>query len=172
MTLYNEMCIRDRYRSRLDIHYFSSGFKKNADISEVSEKLYLVLEYIETDCGLIRGTGINEERVDGVLQFIVDYSVVTRREKGKDPYMEMCIRDRPKSIAEIRSYGINAIGAKKGPDSVEYGIKWLQDLEEIVIDPVRCPETFKEFNNYELEPDGDDGFTARFHDKNLSLIHI
>ena len=80
---------RAQYRSRLDIHYFSSGFKKNADISEVSEKLYLVLEYIETDCGLIRGTGINEERVDGVLHFIVDYSVVTRREKGKDPYMEV-----------------------------------------------------------------------------------
>ena len=49
----------------------------------------MVLEYIETDCGLIRGTGINEERVDGVLHFIVDYSVVTRREKGKDPYMEV-----------------------------------------------------------------------------------
>ncbi len=82
----------------------------------------------------------------------------------------ICDSAEPKSIAEIRSYGINAVGAKKGPDSVEYGIKWLQDLEEIIIDPVRCPETFKEFNNYELESDGDDGFKARFPDKNNHSI--
>ena len=62
------------------------------------------------------------------------------------------------------------IGAKKGPDSVEYGIKWLQDLEAIVIDPVRCPNTAKEFLEYELEPDGNGGFKARFPDKNNHLI--
>ena len=82
----------------------------------------------------------------------------------------ICDSAEPKSVAEIRSYGINAVGAKKGRGSVEYGIKWLQDLEEIVIDPERCPETFKEFNNYELEPDGDDGFKAQFPDKNNHSI--
>ncbi|WP_397271289.1 terminase large subunit, partial [Peribacillus simplex] len=64
----------------------------------------------------------------------------------------------PKSIAELKGYGIRIKGAKKGPDSVDYGIKFLQDLEEIIIDPVRCPNTKREFYGYELEPDGNGGF--------------
>jgi PBSX family phage terminase large subunit len=82
----------------------------------------------------------------------------------------VCDSAEPKSIAEINSYGVKAIGAKKGPDSVDYGVKWLQDLEKIVIDPVRCPETMKEFNGYELESDGNDGFKANFPDKNNHSI--
>lgn len=81
-----------------------------------------------------------------------------------------CDSAEPKSIAEVSDYGLRVIGAKKGPDSVEYGIKWLQDLEAIVIDPVRCPNTAKEFLEYELEPDGNGGFKARFPDKNNHLI--
>ena len=57
------------------------------------------------------------------------------------------------------------VGARKGPDSVEYGIKWLQDLEEIVIDPVRCPETAREFSGYELERDREGNFKAGYPDK-------
>ena len=33
----------------------------------------------------------------------------------------------PKSIAEIRSYGVNIIGASKGRDSVLPGIQAIQD---------------------------------------------
>ena len=47
--------------------------------------------------------------------------------------------------------GLNIVGAKKGPDSVENGIKWLQDLEQIIIDPTRCPNAAREFNDYEIE---------------------
>jgi phage terminase large subunit len=35
----------------------------------------------------------------------------------------------PKSITELRQYGYNVIGAKKGPDSVLYGIKNLQKFK-------------------------------------------
>jgi PBSX family phage terminase large subunit len=76
----------------------------------------------------------------------------------------------PKSIAELRGYGINIRGAKKGPDSVDYGIKFLQDLEEIIIDPERCPNTLREFVNYELEKDKDGNFKAEFPDKNNHTI--
>jgi len=76
----------------------------------------------------------------------------------------------PKSIAELRGYGINIKGAKKGPDSVEYGIKFLQDLEEIIIDPERCPNTLREFINYELEKDKDGNFKAEYPDKNNHSI--
>ena len=82
----------------------------------------------------------------------------------------ICDSAEPKSIAEVTEYGIRVAGAKKGPDSVEYGVKWLQDLEEIIIDRERCPNTFKEFNGYELESDGNDGFKARYPDKDNHLI--
>ena len=76
-----------------------------------------------------------------------------------------CDSAEPKSIDEVRGYGLRVVGARKGPDSVEYGIKWLQDLEEIVIDPVRCPETAREFSGYELERDREGNFKAGYPDK-------
>lgn len=90
--------------------------------------------------------------------------------ENKNNSLITCDSAEPKSIAEISDYGLRVIGARKGPDSVEYGIKWLQDLEEIIIDPVRCPHTAKEFNEYELESDGNDGFKAKFPDKNNHSI--
>lgn len=90
--------------------------------------------------------------------------------ENKNNCLITCDSAEPKSIAEISDYGLRVIGARKGPDSVEYGIKWLQDLEEIIIDPVRCPHTAQEFNEYELESDGNDGFKAKFPDKNNHSI--
>ena len=75
-----------------------------------------------------------------------------------------CDSAEPKSIDEVKSYGLRVVGAKKGPDSVEYGIKWLQDLEEIIIDPERCPETAREFGSYELDRDREGNFKAGFPD--------
>ena len=74
-----------------------------------------------------------------------------------------CDSAEPKSIDEV--YGLRVVGAKKGPDSVEYGVKWLQDLEEIIIDPARCPETAREFSGYELERDREGNFKAGYPDK-------
>ena len=76
----------------------------------------------------------------------------------------------PKSIAEMQSYGLRMIGAKKGPDSVNYGIKWLQSLEEIVIDEIRCPNTAREFLEFELERDVNFDWLSRFPDKNNHSI--
>ena len=58
-----------------------------------------------------------------------------------------------RNVADFKSWGFRMREAKKGPGSVEYGIKWLQSLRAIVIDPVRCPETAKEFSEYEYERD-------------------
>ena len=59
----------------------------------------------------------------------------------------------PKSIADYRNYGLYCRGAAKGPGSVDYSMKWLQSLNKIVIDPVRCPNTAREFSMYEYERD-------------------
>lgn len=68
---------------------------------------------------------------------------------------EMVIADsaEEKSCNDYRSYGIRCRGAEKGPGSVNYSMKWLQSLTAIVIDPERCPDTAKEFSEYEYERD-------------------
>lgn len=76
----------------------------------------------------------------------------------------------PRTINELRNLGVNVVGAKKGPDSVEHGIKFLQDLDEIVIDPVRCPNTAREFEGYELEPDGNGGWKDGYPDRDNHSI--
>jgi phage terminase large subunit len=72
----------------------------------------------------------------------------------------------PKSIAEMKGYGLAVYGAKKGPDSVEYGIKWLQERAHIYIDKRRCPNTYREFVNYEYERNRDGQFISAYPDKN------
>lgn len=57
----------------------------------------------------------------------------------------MADSSEPKSIADYRALGLCCRAVKKGPGSRRYGYKWLQSLNAIVIDPVRCPETAREF---------------------------
>ena len=71
-----------------------------------------------------------------------------------------------KSIGDFRDYGANIRGAKKGPGSVEYSMKWLSSLNKIIIDPVRCPNTATEFSEYELEKDKDGNVITGYPDKN------
>ncbi|WP_082034175.1 PBSX family phage terminase large subunit [Cohnella kolymensis] len=78
----------------------------------------------------------------------------------------------PKSIHELRQYGLRIRGVKKGPDSIEYGVKFLQDLEAIIIDDERCPETAREFLTYELEKDANGNFKAGYPDKNNHAIDM
>lgn len=59
-----------------------------------------------------------------------------------------CDSSEPKSISEMRNYGINAIAAKKGQGSVETGIKFLQSFKKIYIHP-DCKHVLDEFNNYD-----------------------
>ena len=59
----------------------------------------------------------------------------------------------PKSCADYRAAGLPCRAAVKGPGSVEAGMKWLQSLDAIVIDPVRCPDTAAEFTGYEYARD-------------------
>lgn len=77
----------------------------------------------------------------------------------------------PKSVDAFRDEGIRIRGAKKGPDSIDFGVKWLsEELEEIVIDPLRCPNTWREFFEYALEVDANGNIRARYPDKNNHSI--
>lgn len=77
----------------------------------------------------------------------------------------------PRTINEFKKLGLNIIGAKKGPDSVEHGLKFLsEELEEIIIDPVRCPNVKKEFIEYEIEKDKEGNLKGEYPDKNNHTI--
>lgn len=79
-------------------------------------------------------------------------------EKGvcQDPQVEEYLTAdsaEEKSCGDYRAAGLPCRGAEKGPGSVKAGMKWLQSLQAIVIDPERCPDTAKEFSEYEYERD-------------------
>lgn len=76
----------------------------------------------------------------------------------------------PRTVNEFRQLGLNIEPAKKGPDSIEHGTKFLEDLEEIIIDPVRCPNTKREFYGYELERDSNGNFKDGYPDKDNHSI--
>lgn len=59
----------------------------------------------------------------------------------------------PKSIEDYKSAGVHCRGVPKPPGSVAYSHKWLQSLHAIYIDPERCPDTYREFSEYEYERD-------------------
>ena len=82
-----------------------------------------------------------------------------------------CDSAEPKSISDFKSYGgYGARPAKKGPDSIVYSMKWLQSLNRIYIDPKRCPETYKEFIEYEYERDKEDEVISGYPDANNHSI--
>ncbi|GED17347.1 PBSX family phage terminase large subunit [Aneurinibacillus migulanus] len=70
---------------------------------------------------------------------IIDRQVVT------------CDSSEPKSIKELCQFGVRAIPAKKGPDSVNFGIDWLK-RQKIIID-VRCVNAKREFERYRWKED-------------------
>lgn len=70
----------------------------------------------------------------------------------------------PKSIADFKAYGAFIRGAEKGPDSIRYGMKWLQGLRHIYIDKRKCPNTWREFTQYEYEKDKDGNFISAYPD--------
>lgn len=81
-----------------------------------------------------------------------------------------CDNEDPRSIAGLRARRVRAIAARKGPDSVNHGMKWLQTLAAIVIDPAVCPFAAKEFSEYEYERDKSGEIIPRYPDKNNHSI--
>lgn len=75
-----------------------------------------------------------------------------------------------KSVNDMRVYGMNCIGATKGAGSVRASMKWLQSLKEIIIDPIACPETAREFVEYEYEKTRDGQIADAYPDANNHAI--
>lgn len=82
-----------------------------------------------------------------------------------------CDSEDPKSIDDLYYLGVAAYGAYKGAGSVKWGIKFLsEEVEEIIIDPVRCPNTKREFYNYALDIDPHGNVIPEYPDKDNHSI--
>ncbi|MEK5415239.1 PBSX family phage terminase large subunit [Paenibacillus sp. FSL L8-0708] len=93
------------------------------------------------------------------------------KNKGYHTTMTTADSAEPKSIDEMRNQlDVKMRGAKKGPGSVEYGEKWLDDLKEIVIDQKRTPNLAREFENIDYQTDPDGNPRAKLEDKDNHTI--
>lgn len=93
------------------------------------------------------------------------------KKKKYDQQLTIADSAEPKSVDELKmQLHCRFKGAKKGPGSVEYGEKWLDDLEEIVIDPVRTPNIAREFENIDYQTDADGNPRTRLDDKDNHTI--
>lgn len=62
-----------------------------------------------------------------------------------------CDSSEPKSVSDFKRLKVNAKAAKKGPGSIEFGIKFLQGLE-IIISP-KCQNFKNEISKYKYKED-------------------
>ena len=80
----------------------------------------------------------------------------------------VCDSAEPKSIAELRQYGVTAIPTEKGKDSVNFGIQWLQKLRIVVNE--NLPELVNELTVYKWDEDKDGNVLPRPVDRDNHLI--
>ena len=68
-------------------------------------------------------------------------------------------------IVDLRTdFGINITGVTKGKNSRQAGYDWLRDLDQIVIDPITCPNAAREFAAYEYARDKSGMLVERYPD--------
>ena len=80
--------------------------------------------------------------------------------------MLICDSEDPKTIGDLRAFGLSARGAEKGKGSLNYSFKWLQSLEKIVVDKKRCPYTTTELLTYSYDIDKDGNIIEAYPDGN------
>ncbi len=149
-----EMARFDRIYRGIDWGYGADPFCYGAMYYNPRQKrLYIFYEYYKT--------GAKFDAIERVIKAENVRGEVVTAESAE-----------PRSNDELRDRGIRIRKAKKGPGSVEFGICWLQNLEEIVIDPDRCPNTAREFLEYELEKDTAGNFREGFPDRNNHSIDM
>lgn len=127
------------------LHYMENYYDKTR------KRLYIYIEIHKT--AMKNATAVNEI-------------------KKVNPRNERITADsaEPRTISEFNDLGLKIDPAKKGPGSVDHGIKFLQDLNEIIIDRGRCPNTAREFEGCEIERDTHGNLKGTYPDKDNHSI--
>ena len=87
------------------------------------------------------------------------YSLIRNKVGNRYVYADSA---EPKSIRDFCDLGLHCLPVKKGADSRDFAIKWLSDRTKIYIDKTRCPNTYREFINYEFSRDKDGNFISQY----------
>ena len=121
---------------------------------------------------------LNYDRDRETIYFIDEYverglrNVQTAEEiqsRGYDDFQITCDSAEKKSVLDYRDLGIDAVPARKGAGSREYGFKWLAG-RTIVIDPERTPHAAEEFTHYEFAKDKEGNLISGYPDGNDHTI--
>lgn len=122
----------DNYKNGLDWGFGVDPFAFiRSHYDRKRKRLYICNEIYATEL-------LNEDSAKLVKKMIGDEIVI-------------CDSAEPKSISDYKKLRVRAMGAKKGPGSVEHGIKFIQGLE-IIIHP-RCNNARLEFSKYKWKED-------------------
>ena len=84
---------RYEYTNQFCIQYFPQSDEKQRECNGVAEKMYDCLEYIRIagEESPIRGTGMNHQVIDSVLNFFVNYDFFTVRAEEYTPMETLTI---------------------------------------------------------------------------------
>ena len=89
----NNLFLGKRYErtNQFCIQYFPQSAKKQRECADVAERMHDCLEYITTDGDTkpIRGSKMNHQVVDGVLNFFVNYDFFTVKTEDQTPMETM-----------------------------------------------------------------------------------
>lgn len=91
LKLSTEQFLGKRYmkKHQFCIHYFPQDKDSpNTECFDVFDRLCDCLEYIEVDGDVVRGTEMEGEMADGVLNFMVSYNMFVTKEEEGEPAME------------------------------------------------------------------------------------
>lgn len=116
----------------IDIYKYEGGFV-------LDERLYLSGQKNRALAAAIR-------EIEGLDPIKPDNTYV-----GHTKTLTIADSSEPKSIEEIKDYGVKIIGALKGPDSIDYGIQLLQDQKLYVT--AGSINLIKELRNYTWKTD-------------------
>ncbi|WOI85984.1 PBSX family phage terminase large subunit [Rhodococcus qingshengii] len=111
----------------VDLYKYNGGFL-------FDEKLYLTGQKNKPLANTIRG-------LEGLAPVQPDNTYV-----GRTKTVTIADSSEPKSIAEIKDYGVSIVGAEKGPDSVDFGIQLMQGQKLYVT--ASSVNLIKELRNY------------------------
>jgi phage terminase large subunit len=130
------------------------------DLSEIKDSFntyYYGLDFGYTnDPTAIIKVALKEDRVyifDEIYQKGLQNNEIAKLLKGFCNGYVYCDCSEPKSIKELRDYGINALPVTKGKDSVKHGIQWLKQ-KKILVDK-NCRYTINELQTYKYREDKD-----------------
>lgn len=140
--------------TRRDLYIFAEHTRTHESNLELFEQLYKCTDYLRKKIWVY-----DEETRQEHFEFVPTPLLALNDLLTADSA-------EPKSVADFKSYGCFIRPAEKGPDSVRYGIKWLQSLRHIYIDKMRCPDTYDEMVRYEYDRDKTGRIISSFPDRN------